>query len=158
MKARDQPVLILQQDNAGENKALHDQMTSVDWKLDVVVEYTERDTLQKNALAEQAFVDIARKTCALMNAANIPKKWKWILFPEAAMTVTKLDQLQVIDINGVEKARIKHFGYPLPGFLKHLHTWGEAGTIKLAKQNKVENYGLTCIFVGYANHHESICN
>ena len=60
-------------------------MTSADWKLDVVIEYTARDTPQQNSLAEQAFVDIAKKTHALMNAANIPKKLKWILFPKAAI-------------------------------------------------------------------------
>ena len=131
-------------------------MTSVEWKLNVVIKYAARDTLQQNSPAKQALANITRNTCALMNAANIPKKQKWILNPDATMMVMKLDWLQVIDINGVEKAQIEHFGYSLPGFTKHLHTWGEVGTIKLAKQNKVENYGLTCIFVGYANHHESI--
>ena len=53
--------------------------------------------------------------------------------------------------------RIEHFGYNVPGFTKHLRTWGEAGTIKLKKLYKVENYGVTCIFVGYANHHEGCC-
>jgi hypothetical protein len=38
-----------------------------------------------------------------------------------------------------------------------LHTWGEAGTIKLQNLNKVDNYGVTCIFVEYANHHEGCC-
>ena len=46
----------------------------------------------------------------------------------------------------------------VPGFARYLRTWGEAGTIKLKKQvNKVENYGVMCVFVGYANHHEGCC-
>ena len=73
------------------------------------------------------------------------------------MTVTKLNWLQIIKLEGVEKMQIDHFGYDVPGFAKYLRTWGEAGTIKLKKVNKVNNYGVTCIFVGYANHHEGCC-
>ena len=29
--------------------------------------------------------------------------------------------------------------------------------VKIAKVNKVDNYGVTCVFVGYANNHEGIC-
>ena len=52
---------------------------------------------------------------------------------------------------------LEHFGYALPRFAKHLKTWDEAGTVKLEKVNKVDNYGVTCFFVGYANNHKGIC-
>ena len=156
-KARGKPVQIIRMDNAGENKALQDRMTSAEWKLDCKFEYTARDTPQQNSLAEQSFRTIAAKMRACLNAANVPCKWRWVLFPEAAMTVTKLNWLQILELDGVEKTRIEHYGYDVPGFAKHLRTWGEAGTIKLKKVNKVDNYGVTCIFVGYANHHEGCC-
>ena len=73
------------------------------------------------------------------------------------MTATKLDWLQAIDRGGVVKSRTEHFGYEMPGFAKHLRTWGEAGVVKLKKVNKVDNYGTTCIFIGYANHHSGTC-
>ena len=72
------------------------------------------------------------------------------------MTVTKLDWLQAVEINSVAKPHIEHFGYLLEQFTKHARTWGEAGTIKLQKVNKVDDYGITCVFVGYANIHKGI--
>ena len=69
--------------------------------------------------------------------------------------VTKPNRLQILELDGVEKKRIKHFGYDVQGFAKHLCSWGETGTIKLQKLNKVvDNYSVTCIFVGYTNNHE----
>ena len=49
--ARGKPVKAVRMDNAGENKALHDRMTSAEWKLTVQIEYTARDTPQQNSLA-----------------------------------------------------------------------------------------------------------
>ena len=102
-KVRGKPVKIIRMDNAGENKALHDRMTCTEWKLDSKVEFTARDTPQQNLLMEQAFQTIAAKARACLNAAKVPWKWQWILFPEAAMMVTKFDRLQAIDRNGVIK-------------------------------------------------------
>lgn len=90
-KAGGKPVKILRMDNAGENKALKEWIKSSDWKLDVQIEYTARSTPQQNSLAEMKFASIARRSRAVMNDANIPRKWRWVQFPEAAMSVTKLD-------------------------------------------------------------------
>lgn len=73
------------------------------------------------------------------------------------MTATKLDWLQAVKIDGEVKLQIEHFGYPLPQFAKRLRTWGKASTVKLKKINKVDNYGVTSVFVGYANNQEGIC-
>jgi len=43
-------------DNAGENKALQSRVNSVDWKLNIKVEYTALNTPQENSLAKQNFV------------------------------------------------------------------------------------------------------
>lgn len=155
--ARGKPVKILRMDNAGENKALEKSMSSSEWKFGTKIEYTARGTPQQNSMAEQKFASLARRTRALLNDANVPRKYRWLLFPEAAKTATELDWLLAKEIGGVVKARIEHFGYPLPRFTKHLRTWGEAGTVKLIKVNKVDNYGATCVFIGYASNHEGIC-
>ncbi len=72
MKEKGRPVLKLRQDNAGENKKLVQQLKSKDWKMDVQVEYTARDTLQQNSLEEQGFTFISSKTSAALNTASIP--------------------------------------------------------------------------------------
>ena len=92
-----------------------------------------------------------------MNAANVPLAQRYKLFCEAACTAAKLDWLTTINLKGVEKARIEHFGMKIPGFAKHLRTWGEAGTIKTGKDGKVGDRGATCMFIGYANNHEGDC-
>jgi hypothetical protein len=48
--ARGYPVLIMRQDNAGENKKLDNRLHSAYWKLPVKMEYTAANTPQQNAL------------------------------------------------------------------------------------------------------------
>jgi hypothetical protein len=45
-KAGGYRVLIMRQDNAGENKKLEQRLQSADWKLQVKIEYTAADTPQ----------------------------------------------------------------------------------------------------------------
>ena len=138
-------MLKLQQDNAGENKKLAQHLKSKDCKLDVRVEYMAWDTPQQNSLAEQGFTFISSKTRAALNTANIPQEQWYRLFSECAMTMTKLDWLNIVEIDGVIKTRIEHFGYGLPKFAQYLHTWGEAGTINTGKVGKLAIMGqLAC--------------
>ena len=89
-----------------------------------------------------------------MNAANVPMKERFRLFPKAANTVTKLDWLQGVRINDVTKTRVEWYGKAVPKFAKHLRTWGEAGTVKSGKDGKLGDCGITMLMVGYANHHD----
>ncbi len=73
------------------------------------------------------------------------------------MTMTKLDWLNIVEIDGVIKTRIEHFGYGLPKFAQYLRTWGKAGTIKTGKVGKTSNCGATCMLIGYANNREGDC-
>ena len=59
----------------------------------------------------------------------------------------------MIEINGVTKTRIEHYQGSLPEFASHLRTFGEAGTVKISKDGKVKDRGVTCMFVGYASDH-----
>lgn len=95
-KERGMPVLIIRQDNAGENKALQARTQSADWKLVIQFEYTAPGTPQENSLVERAFAEIASKARAMLNAANVPLEYRWKLLLEAAITAVKLDWLTVI--------------------------------------------------------------
>ncbi len=53
--ARGYPVLIMRQDNAGENKKLEKRLHSADLKLQVKMEYAAANTPQQNDLVEVKF-------------------------------------------------------------------------------------------------------
>ena len=74
-----------------------------------------------------------------MNHANLPQEEQYRLFEEVANTITKLDWLTVIEINGVKKTRAEHYNNQLPGFAQHLRTIGEAGTVKIGKNGKIND-------------------
>ena len=59
--ARDQPILILRQDNAKENLALIKMAKSQAWKLTFKEELTARKMPQQNSKAETAFTIITAK-------------------------------------------------------------------------------------------------
>ena len=149
----DRAVKFIRQDNAGENRSLQNRCSSSDWKLEADFEYTAKETPQQNSLAENAFTIIAAMARALLNAANVPMEERYRLFPEAANTVTKLDWLQGVTINGVTKTCIEWYGKSVPKFAKNLRTWGEAGTVKSGKDGKLGDRGITMLMVCYANHH-----
>ena len=146
-------------DNAGENLKLEARMNGANWKLDIEPEYTAVNTPQQNHLAELSFHIIANRGRALMHRANVPLNYRYELFREAFATITQLDWLAVIEIDGVNKTRYKHWSQSDndPKFAKHLRTWGEAGTVKTRKvtTSKLEDRGTTCMLVGYALNHDA---
>jgi hypothetical protein len=89
--ARGYPVLIMRQDNAGENKKLENRLHGADWKLPVRMEYTAANTSEQNALVEVKFTYLVAKARAAMNAAEVPRNRRLEFFPEVIMTMTKLD-------------------------------------------------------------------
>ena len=66
---------------------------------------------------------------SMMSAANIPWKLQARLHPYAVATATLLDGLALTVIDGVIKTRFEHQWNCLPGFVKHLKEWGEAGVV-----------------------------
>ncbi len=120
-------------------------------------ENTARKTPQQNFYAELAFTVIASKTRAMMNAVQIPKSERFKLWSEAATTVTALDNLIPVTWNGISKTRYEHAGFKIPKFVKHLRTFGEAGTVKNGKDGNAGNRGITMVFVGYADEHAGNC-
>jgi len=100
------PILIIRQDNAGENKKLVTLAHSKEWKLETIFENTARKTPQQNSYVELAFTVIASKTRVVMNAAQIPKSERFKMWSEAATTVTALDNLISVTFDGVTKPRL----------------------------------------------------
>ena len=147
-------------DNSGENKKLQERADSAAWKLGITWEFTARDTPQQNSMAEVGFAAIAAQRRDMMAAAYVPKALRKLgLWREAFKTATQLDMLVAIEIDGMVKTRAEHWCGKLPPFAKHLRTWGEAGTVKLKTNTttKVENRGVTCMMIGYAEDHAGDC-
>jgi Reverse transcriptase (RNA-dependent DNA polymerase) len=142
-------------DDGGENKALEKRLKSSDWKINIKFEYTGRDTPQRNSLAEVAFYVIANRGRAIMNAANVPRHFRYILWREAFQTATYLDGLIIMEIDGVKQTRYEHWGASTPKYSKCLRIWGEAGIVKLTKRgdSKIDDRGKICMFVGYSSLH-----
>ncbi len=154
---RGHPVLIMRQDNAGENKKLEKRLHSADWNLPVKMEYIAANTPQQNPLVEVKFTYLASKARAALHAADVPSNRRFEFFPEVIMTLAKLDWLKLITINTVKKTRIEHYGLPLPNFTRYLRTWGEAGIIKTGKDGEIGDRGVTGMFMGYTLNHEGNC-
>ena len=153
------PVKIVRLDNAGENKLLAQRSEQADWKLNIAFEFTGRATPQQNSRAEVGIATIANKGRALMAAAGCPLKQRLRLAGEAFTTATLLDGLVVTTLAGKTATRYEHWSGKIPNFVKHLRTWGEAGTVKIKDKStpKVADRGIQCMFVGYALDHAPDC-
>ena len=149
----------LRMDNAGENIALEKRLKSESWKNPVEVEYTARDTPQQNSVAEVAFYALANKARAAMHQANLPMEMRFWLFGEIFTTITLLDGLTIIEVDGLKQSRYEYIFKKKPKFVKYLRTIGEAGTVKITCDTtpKLQDRGIHCIFVGYALNHPEGC-
>jgi hypothetical protein len=146
----------LRMDNAGENKSLADRMKHKDWKLPIIVEWTARDTPQQNSPVEVGFSTLSGRARAMLQEANVPKKMRKLLMPEAVKTATHLDGLIPVEINGVLKTKYEHHLGVNPPFARALRTWGEAGTVTIKSrtfQPKDKARGVTCLLIGYSPEH-----
>ncbi len=90
--SRGYPVLIMREDDAGENKKLEKRLQSADWKLPVKMKYTAANTPQQNALVEVKFTYLAAKARAAMHTAAVPRDMRLENFPEVVnYDQTRLD-------------------------------------------------------------------
>jgi hypothetical protein len=125
-KGHGHPIEIIRQENACKNKKPVTLAQSKDWKLETIFENTSQKTPQQNSYAKLAFMVIAAKTRAIMNAVQIPKSKQFKLWSEAATTVAALDNLIPVTWNGKTLTWYEHAGHEIPKFVKHLRTLGEA--------------------------------
>jgi hypothetical protein len=129
----------------------------MDWKHDTIFENTACKTPQQNSYAELAFMVLAAKARALLNAAQVPKDEHHKLWGETVMAAIALDNLISVTWKEETKTRYEHVGYNIPKFVKHLRTFGEVGIVKNMKDGKVGDRGITMMFVGYSSAHAGKC-
>jgi hypothetical protein len=124
-------------------------MNSSDWKMFIKFEYTGRDTPQR------AFHVIASRGRAMLNAANVPREFRFMLWREAFKTATLLDGMSIIKIDDKTDTQFAHWDGQIPEYLMQLRTWREAGTVKWKTRShtRLDDRGYTCMFVVYSTIH-----
>ena len=71
--------------------------------------------------------------------------------PDVFDLCTDMDDLNVLELNGVTASRYKHLYDHDPPFIDHLHLFGKAITLTLpGLHSHLDNKGLQGIFVGYS--------
>jgi hypothetical protein len=108
-------------------------------------------------MAELVFATLGNKGRALMVRANIPMNKRYLLFREAFKTTTFSDSLAVTILGTKKATRHAHFDGKNPKWMKCLRTWGGAGTVKVKTNTtpKLADRGVHCMFIGYADDHDS---
>ena len=97
---------------------------------------------------------------SLQASANVPMKYKNIMYPPAMLLSMQLQGLEVVTVGGVKQTRIEHLTGNLPAFTRFcLHVYGEAAVIKIKKENqpKSDEYGITVVFVCYSQNRQGDC-
>jgi hypothetical protein len=140
-------------DPSGENKAFAERVKQVDCAhlQPITCKITPRDSPQFNSLAETSFPYLAACARTMMGGANIPVEcWKMIVI-EALKTITLLDGLVVVELNGIRDTRDGHCFGSNPKWASKLCTFGEAAVVKKEKKSdKTTDRGITVVFVGYS--------
>jgi hypothetical protein len=109
-------------ERAGENKMLKTRSDLSDWKLNLKFKITAPNTRQQNHLVELGFATLANRGRAMMNQANLPLNVCYKVFKEAFTTVTYLDGLMLVKVQGKDATRYIHFFGANPKFADHLRT------------------------------------
>ena len=107
-------------------------------------------------MAELGFAALGNKGRALLIQANVPFKYRFHLYREAFKTATDLDGLSLVKVKGKIATRYQHMFGKNPAWVKHLRTFGEAGTVKVKGKYtpKLSDRGAQCMMVGYAEQHD----
>jgi hypothetical protein len=96
------------------------------------------------------FFVIANQGRAMISVANIPRDLRQTLWREAFKAATLLYGLAIMNVDGIYKTRYKHWGVEAPNFVKYLHTWEEAGIVKIQASTTpmIYDHGQLCMFLG----------
>ena len=145
-------------DNTGENKSL--EKACIEKGLNIIFEYTSRNTPQQNGQVERAFATLYRKMRAMMKSANFTESEKERFWHECASMATKTDN--VLMRKGQIKSPYNMFYREDPGYLPHLKPFGKKGVMTMKRGSeikaKLKDRGTLCTFLGYAlNHNGDTC-
>ena len=71
-----------------------------------------------------------------------------------------LDGLTTTEVDGLKQSQYKHVFKKKPKVVKYLRTIGEAGDVKITNDTtpKLQDHGIHCILVGYAENHLEGCH
>ena len=110
---------VLRCDGAGENKSFVKQMNGKDWRFRIVPQYTPRATPQQNTGVETPIKVCHSRARSLQASANVPMKYKNIMYPPAMLLSMQLQGLEVVTVGGVKQTRIEHLTGNLPAFTRY---------------------------------------
>jgi hypothetical protein len=68
---------------------------------------------------------------AMMSAAGIPMNRRKLFWWEASETATFLDSLIMVEVEGKNMSRFKHWYGKASHFPNHVRKWGEIGVLQL---------------------------
>jgi hypothetical protein len=144
-------ILTVRCDNAGENKHLENECMKQ--QMGIRFEYTAPGTPQQNEVAERKFATLFGRVRAINIAAGFDMKTRTELWAEVANCATDMDNI-IVRENGQKTPYDVFYGKPAP-FATHLRTFGELGVIRdiTSVKAKLEDRGVTRIFIGYAAQH-----
>jgi hypothetical protein len=148
-------------DNSDENKKLLVQAKDLDWLLSFRAEFTARNTPQQNGVVEVKIATIAGRARSMGNAAHMDNETRHYIANEVLSHSTDLDLDNLIVDKLHTKTRYERFGLPVPKWAEmgQIKTFGEAGVVKRGrgKGSKLQDRGVSMMFVGYAENHAHDC-
>jgi hypothetical protein len=84
----------------------------------------------------------------MMGGANVPIECQKMIVIEALKTITLLDGLVVVELNGIRHTRNSHFFGGNPKWASELHTFGEAAVMREKKSEKWHHCCIRGVLVG----------
>jgi hypothetical protein len=144
-----------------KTKKLLVQAKDSDWRLSFQAEFTARNTPQQNGVVEVKIATIAGRARSMGNAAHMDNETRHYIANEVLSHSTDLDLDNLIVDKLHTKTRYERFGLPVPKWAEmgQIKTFGEAGVVKRGrgKGSKLQDRGVSMMFVGYAENHAHDC-
>jgi hypothetical protein len=120
---------------------------------EVQFEFTAPGTPEENGKVERTYATLWGRARAVLNTANLSAEMRSGLWTECANYVSQIHNATVKSMK--EKCPYEEFFGRKPSFIKNLRIFGEAciRTVIKGHQDKLENKGDLCFFVGYPTNH-----
>ena len=116
--------------------------------MDARFEFSAQSTSQQNGVVKRAFATLYSRVQAMLNYAKIKGDISKLLWAECAKTATDLDGI-LFGKKQNESNYMNMFNRN-PGFIKHLHIFGEMGFVLIHSQigfkSKISDKGKEALF------------
>ena len=143
--------IYLRCDNSSENKMLATEAKAKG--MNVIFEFTAPGTPEENGKVERTFATLWGRVRAALNLTNFNEYLRTGLWTECANCVTQ--QSNICVKAGRELSPYEEFYGRKAIYEKSLRVFGEMGirTVRKGHQDKLDDRGDICIFVGYPEIH-----